>query len=108
MHCSFSGTEVIRLVQICKQISQESALWSLLPCLVHKIEFLSYEIYPLCRVEERLSSEEAKFKQWHQDNQRRRNNYIPYIFNLLRILAEEGKLQGLIEKAQIPKVKQEQ
>ena len=74
-----------------------------------KIDLLSSIIRLVCRMEERLSSEEAKFKQWHQDNQRRRNNYIPYVFNLLRILAEEGKLQDLINKAQTPKlVKQEQ
>lgn len=59
-------------------------------------------------LQERLSHEEAKFKQWHKDNQRRRNNYITFVFNLLRILAEENKLHSLIEKAQVPKQIQQQ
>lgn len=70
---------------------------------------LKLELFPgLCRLEERLSQEEAKYKQWHNDNIRRRNNYIPFVFNLLRILAEEGKLHDLIEKAQVPQQIQQQ
>lgn len=55
------------------------------------------------RLEDRLCQEEIKFRQWRDDNIRRRNNYIPFAFNMLRILAEEGKLRHLIEKAQVPK-----
>jgi len=56
-----------------------------------------------CRLKNRLASEEQKFQRWHDDNLRRRNNYIPFVFNILRILAEEGKLGGLIAKAKEPK-----
>jgi len=56
-----------------------------------------------CRLKHRLANEERKYQRWHDDNLRRRNNYIPFIFNLLRILAEEGKLSSLTEKAREPK-----
>jgi len=57
----------------------------------------------LQELKNRLASEEQKFQRWHDDNLRRRNNYIPFVFNILRILAEEGKLGGLIAKAKEPK-----
>jgi len=32
------------------------------------------------------------------ENIRRRHNYLPFIMELLKILAEDGKLVGLVEK----------
>merc|ERR1711964_118124 len=50
-------------------------------------------------INERLAAEEAKRKQWAEANIRRRHNYVPLIFNLLKILAREGKLTGLLNDA---------
>ena len=55
----------------------------------------------LCSTQERLQREEQRFQKWHNDNIRRRHNFIPFVFNLLRIMAEEGRLQPLIEKGRI-------
>uniref|UniRef100_A0A7S1VDG5 Ubiquitin carboxyl-terminal hydrolase n=1 Tax=Sexangularia sp. CB-2014 TaxID=1486929 RepID=A0A7S1VDG5_9EUKA len=45
-----------------------------------------------------LAEEEARRAEWARDNERRRFNYLPFITNFLRVLAEEGKLESLIEK----------
>ncbi|UYV70757.1 UCHL5 [Cordylochernes scorpioides] len=45
------------------------------------------------------AEEEAKMRQYHIENVRRRHNYLPLIVELLKVLAGEGKLQHLVDKA---------
>jgi len=47
----------------------------------------------------RIEDEDAKMKKYKVENARRRHNYMPFIVELLKVLAKEGKLVPLVESA---------
>merc|ERR1719397_3506 len=43
----------------------------------------------------KINEEKEKREAWAIENVRRKHNYIPFIYNLLQVLAEKGKLEEL-------------
>jgi ubiquitin carboxyl-terminal hydrolase L5 len=46
-----------------------------------------------------IDSEKEKIDIYKTENDRRRHNYIPFIFEVMRIMAEKGKLKEKYDKA---------
>lgn len=53
----------------------------------------------ITRLQQLIADEEQKRLKYRIENIRRRHNYLPFIMELLKILAEQGKLVELVEKA---------
>ena len=64
-----------------------------------KTRLLSVKAHAARRAHEELAQEHAKARRWHDENIRRKTNYIPLLFNLLRMLAEKRQLQPLMQAA---------
>mmetsp|Transcript_32076 Transcript_32076/g.72286 ORF Transcript_32076/g.72286 Transcript_32076/m.72286 type:complete len:213 (-) Transcript_32076:376-1014(-) len=50
-----------------------------------------------------IEVEDEKLGNWKLENMRRKHNYVPFVVNLLRILAERNQLKPMLEKAQQPR-----
>nr|CCC95121.1 putative ubiquitin carboxyl-terminal hydrolase [Trypanosoma congolense IL3000] len=74
-----------------------------LPLLEKQIEEAMLQEIPTQYLEERLAQLREKRKKGKQENQRRRHNYVPMIVELLKALAEKGKLKGILDDALLKK-----
>lgn len=52
----------------------------------------------ICRLQTLIAEEEEKDRQHKIENTRRRHNYTPFLVELLKVLAKEGKLVSLVQK----------
>jgi len=66
------------------------------PELSNKIIALKAELE---QVESDIVYEENKFRDYKTENLRRKHNYMPFLFNMLQILAEKNMIPTLIDKA---------
>ena len=50
-------------------------------------------------IKREVEMESQKAEQWKVENRRRKHNYVPFIVNMLKLLAERGELMPLVENA---------
>ena len=53
----------------------------------------------------KIAAEKERHENWKAENERRRHNYVPVIFELLKQLAQKKMLKGLFEEATERKAK---
>lgn len=64
---------------------------------------LSHIEQGLTHLHDELASEEGKRKAWTEENIRRRHNYIPLMFNVLKVLASKNQLGEFVQLAKTTK-----
>jgi ubiquitin carboxyl-terminal hydrolase L5 len=52
-------------------------------------------------LESLIADEDRKRIGFRKENIRRKHNYLPFVMELLKVLAEEGKLVDLVNKAKV-------
>ena len=58
-----------------------------------------------CHLPQQLDMENQKVTQWKVENRRRKHNYVPFIVQFLRTLADRGELVPLLDAAKRRKLK---
>lgn len=61
----------------------------------------------LDRIEMLIEEEDEKIKRYQIENVRRKHNYLPLIVEILKILAKDGQLLPLYEKAKAKAIEKE-
>nr|ADF43187.1 UBCH1m [Chlamydomonas reinhardtii] len=56
----------------------------------------------VANLQEALAAEQAKHRTWHEENVRRKHNYVPFLFQLLKLMAARGQMGPLLERARRP------
>ncbi len=57
----------------------------------------------------KIAQETERQTRWKLENERRRHNYVPFVFELLQQLAKKGMLEGMFKEAvEAKKKKQEE
>ena len=64
--------------------------------LKEKLEFI---ILKIKENDNKIKSEEFKMNKYKEENERRQHNYIPFIFELLKIMGEKGVLEQAYNEA---------
>ena len=63
------------------------------------INALAHATARSAQLQQMIAMEDQRVEQWKVENARRRHNYVPFIVNFLRILAERNVLLPLVEEA---------
>ena len=53
----------------------------------------------IAELQEEIEAEEQKRKKWAEENERRRTDFLPFAFHMLKALATNGRLKELVKEA---------